>query len=470
MAAKPAAEPATAIGDGALGHTEDVDASFVTASFRFDCDVRVGAPAVEQLPGSGIAVAWECSTAEEGESRSAARKRWSPTHLRFALSEDGGISWSEDTVPMHGLCSLHSPVLFWDAGKKPTKDFHTDAGPAAAVDPRLLLFYTEARKTRDARGGDVKCIASRDRGATWSPPTTLLTHEAEGGCAKCLGGGCRLSETRAGAWLLPFWRQPHVAYNAYHGAPPGRVEELHCSSRSGCAASAGVLISRDRGRTWRACGRIKPAAGAPAIGTWRPQDFHASGLVLDLEYMASLDVEYRERFLTHGVLAELDPRAGSPLESRLTMLLLRGTLVFRASSKNGGESWSDAEALPWPRPIRRADSLGMCRLPAVPGALLATSSHGGGATEGGAVHFARSDDGGETWRTSGLVPLPSEGQLHLWRPSMMVVDAGAGRHKLVVAYSGVAGEGGEPNEVGRAHGGKTAHPLRLTVRSVELKS
>lgn len=53
-------------------------------------------------------------------------------------------------------------------------------------------------------GGDIKLITTDDMGASWSVPSTLLTHEADGGVPKVLANKlCIVPST--GAWVLPFW-------------------------------------------------------------------------------------------------------------------------------------------------------------------------------------------------------------------------------------------------------------------------
>lgn len=63
---------------------------------------------------------------------------------------------------MFGLTPVWAPVLFYDKSSS-----------------RLFLFFSESRKAYSP-GGDIKYITSSDVGATWTPPTTIYTHEADG--------------------------------------------------------------------------------------------------------------------------------------------------------------------------------------------------------------------------------------------------------------------------------------------------
>lgn len=410
-----------------------------------DIKVRVSAPTIEWMPDGVIAATWEASTANQGEFEQNGCLQWTPTHLRFSISVDGGLTWTIDTAVMYGACPVHTPVLFWDAGKATTsKDFHIDAGAAAPAVPRLLLFYTEARKSLEHPGGDIKCIATTDRGTTWSAPTTLLSHESEGCCAKCLGPGCRLVQTRGGAWLLPFARLPNVGAGSRH-VPFGAASSQLRYDTPG-AVSAGVLVSRDRGRTWRSCGRIVPSAATLTVS--RVHDPLSPFSIMGAH------------FLRDGTLAELAPRPGSPLESRLVMLLRYGdSTIVRSMSKNGGETWSDAAPLNLPPlanggALRTMDSLSIAHLPhpasgaACGGTLLAVYSSDarplderakGG--DGGYLHVATSSDGGESWHAVGGEPirLPLEGQLDMAQPVARITPSSAagGGWLLSVAYCGV---------------------------------
>ena len=76
---------------------------------------------------------------------------------------------------------------------------------------RLFLFYCESRKSLSP-GGDIKLITSPDLGETWSSPTTIYAHEAEGEVPKVCGS--KLLVAKDGTWYLPGGRQLAVPAQA----------------------------------------------------------------------------------------------------------------------------------------------------------------------------------------------------------------------------------------------------------------
>jgi hypothetical protein len=237
-------------------------------------------------------------------------------HVRFALTGQ-----TASHCVMHGLAPLWTPILHYDDGQRPSArsayaGLPGHAPPPPAASGRLFLFYSETRKVLSP-GGDLKLIISRDGGASWAPPVCLLAHEADGGAPKLCTG--TLLETRSGVWLLPFSRAPHepgrMAGDPRPAAPPDVPIDRG-------VPSAGVLLSRDRGASWRACGRV----GC---------DEFASGTLSQIGSAS---------------MVELEPRAGRPLESRLLMRLVArfsdgSVRDVQASSTNGGETWSSAVAV-----------------------------------------------------------------------------------------------------------------------------
>ena len=253
------------------------------------------------VPNGVLAAAWEATPIAQDSCAQ---------HIRLSVSGDGGESWEPSRCVMHGLCPLWSPFLYYDPGPPAGagasyRGLPGQAPPSsAAVSGRLLLFYAESRKYLSP-GGDLKLIESFDRGQAWSVPRTLLTHEADGGVPKLLAGA--LVETRSGAWILPLMRTPPASLRP----TPAPGASPDCTS-----ASAGVLVTRDRGRTWRSCGHVRHDEGCS---------------------------------LATCAVVELEARAGFPLESRLVMTLtpdydgLRSGVseptTLQATSTNGGETW-----------------------------------------------------------------------------------------------------------------------------------
>lgn len=150
-------------------------------------------------------------------------------HICFALSKDGGETFSPSRPVMWGVGPLWSPSLHHDAGAR-----RAAAGPGTAAAPpdsvgaavgggpgrrdaarlphrrrpcthppatnRLFLFYSESRKALSP-GGDIKVVTSADYGETWGAPQLLYAHEAEGEVPKVCGH--RLLVAKDGTWYLP---------------------------------------------------------------------------------------------------------------------------------------------------------------------------------------------------------------------------------------------------------------------------
>ena len=113
-------------------------------------------------------------------------------------------------------------------------------------DGHLWLFYAESttclrpamgtRPPRWSPGGHIKFVVSRD-GLFWSKSVTILEQWRHGGLPKVIANPP--IETANGRWVLPFWSELPRNVDGVPGCP---VEggEVH-----------GVLVSKDRGRTWK---------------------------------------------------------------------------------------------------------------------------------------------------------------------------------------------------------------------------
>lgn len=137
------------------------------------------------------------------------------------------------------------PKAIW----APVLHLHRAAKPGER--DTLWLFFSESTKClrtfadmppRWSPGGDIRAVSSID-GFSWSKPKTLVTGAEEGGNPKVIAN--KLAVTKTGAWVLPYW---------------GEV-----SSARGCHTSqstvSGVLVSKDRGHTWKPTGKVHPRGG-----------------------------------------------------------------------------------------------------------------------------------------------------------------------------------------------------------------
>ncbi|KAL4445290.1 hypothetical protein ABPG77_011115 [Micractinium sp. CCAP 211/92] len=168
-------------------------------------------------------------------------------HLRFALSRDGGNTWSESKCVMWGAAPLWSPTLHYDAGSG-----------------RLFLFYSESRKSLSP-GGDIKVVSSSDLGETWSAPALIYSHEADEEVPKVCGS--RLLVAKDGTWYLPVHREPAESWHTFSGstfhplseAPEQQLAAPPNSTPQSMTTAACVLASTDRGASWAVRGEVEDA-------------------------------------------------------------------------------------------------------------------------------------------------------------------------------------------------------------------
>ena len=341
-----------------------------------------------------VAAAFQCSGAgaEGGDSQ----------HLRFATSRDAGATWSDARCVMWGLNALWSPILHYDA--------------SAGV---LHLFYSESRKARSP-GGDVKCLTSVDAGETWSDVVrTVYTHEADGGVPKVLANKLIVVDDE---WILPFWREPVDSWIEYQHYHPLQENEQGREPRPDIAplglasppesreGSAGVLISRDRGVTWEAHGRVRDDA------TW----------------------------LIENTLCEIAQ------DKSLVMLFRTGTgRVYRSISTDRGKNWTSATPTSLPNPNSK---VGMTCVH-VPGTEKRSDADTSPSKETttklivaynasqrhrAPLHLATSEDGGDTWTDAAVLEADPMGNFAY--PTPIAVDADGGGVDVMVGYS-VWGQG-----------------------------
>jgi hypothetical protein len=235
-------------------------------------------------------------------------------------------------------------------------------------------------KVKYAPGGDIQVIKSLD-GIQWSAPKTILTQAAESNHLPKLVSNQLAVHEPTGHWVLPMWREsPHS-------------NTCKPSVNRGARTSAGVLLSKDQGKSWS------------VVGSYR-----ARGV----------------RWLIEGTVAEVG-------DTKDLLLLHRSgeNYLYKQISKDGGKSWSNAEKTSVPNPNSKVN---LIRL---------ESSKGAPTNLGGSLALAYND------ATSGVrrklsVALSSDG--HKWSKLQLLEDSSPGLHfnyptiaqdgcRLLVAYS-----------------------------------
>ena len=282
-------------GHGHVGKRQKTKASARVVSRQWVSQAgRAGAYAynhmamVSRLKNGTLLASWQASAMGEGKPDQALRL----AHGRLTeLGDDSSITWGKAfPAPLGGPGDAKGGVVW-------SPVTHVDR------DGRVFLFYTQSTPGCRAPGGDVKLVVYSPDEETWSQPRTIYGY-ADGRINKVIAN--KLVVTSSGTWVLPFWR-----------------ELGPCRSTAQVEPTAGVLVSKDRGATWKPHGHIAHAS------TW----------------------------LIEQTVVETTAPGGSP-----TLLMLCRTAanhVFRSTSKDDGRSWSTAEPIMnLPNPNAKIAALG----------------------------------------------------------------------------------------------------------------
>lgn len=253
---------------------------------------------VEPLANGTVLLAWQQAAAVEGDRRQ---------HLVMAAADgdDAAAGFGPErrlaVADEKGSSALWGPVLRTDARRR-----------------RLALFWSASREfgcgARGAAsgmdyapGGDIKLAWLDLHTGAWSTPQLVLSQDADGGVPKVTANKPVVMST--GEWVLPYWRE-----RAMLATGP------ECESLKG-REGAGVVVSRDDGKTWeQRGGHIR------TTGTW----------------------------LIENAVTEL---AGGRL---LMVFRSRAGFVYAATSADVGHTWTDAAPLghpPLPNPNAKVDLL-----------------------------------------------------------------------------------------------------------------
>lgn len=297
-----------------------------------------------------VVVAWQGSSGVEG-----ARDQ----RLYFAVSSDNlGRVWNNAApVPIPVLAGQWAPVLHWDAEKRRLWLFFSETSPSCMRRPTQATNSTPALPERWVIGGAIK-VTSYTLKHGWEEPRVVYSQDAAFGVPKLIAN--RVVVTSKGNWVIPFWQQKSWT---------------KCSVRHAPAAASGVLISTDRGRSWKAYGELT----MQQHGTWAIE----------------------------GTVAEWSP-------DRLVMLLRTSSnYIYQSTSEDGGRKWTDLAVTVLPNPDTKVSLLS---LPPPSGAssqvpaelLVAYNDHSKAESSDSPplrrrLRLAMSRDGGVTWRRVGSV-------------------------------------------------------------------
>ena len=199
-------------------------------------------------PNARFVVAWQGAEDNEGSltqriyhafSKSSTGEKWGP-EFKIPAIENGNAQWS--------------PVLHVDEDNNEIFLFYSESRECIRTAPQEGEFNPSGiQKDRQLPGGDIMMTSLKVptfenyewlKSVRWAPPKTIFR---QGDVGKGVGPIPKVIANpmivlRSGVWLLPYWREPHDA------AP--------CSNLLLTKGNAGVLRSRDNGKTWKAYGKL----------------------------------------------------------------------------------------------------------------------------------------------------------------------------------------------------------------------
>ncbi|KAK3261932.1 hypothetical protein CYMTET_29191 [Cymbomonas tetramitiformis] len=278
---------------------------------------------ITDLPGGGLASAWQAAANAEGNDDQV---------LMFSRSFDGGHTWSTPSVvPGRAAGIRWSPVLFtppgahggvhlffaesrgcWfcesdkcnehqrqngfavpeGAGRRRLLKHPPGAGVAAHTKKKVPKSTPENLLRPQWRpGGDVKMMTISLGTLKWSDPHLVYVEASDGHIPKVIGNP-PIAVTLPGAgrrtqWLLPYWREK----------PRGRAV---CTTKA--PDYSGVLTSVDAGARWKAVGRIEHAEKV-TDGSPRP-DWLIEGSIVQLRNGSLLQLFRTNRGVAYSTLAD----------------------------------------------------------------------------------------------------------------------------------------------------------------------
>jgi len=226
---------------------------------------------------------------------------------------------------------------------------------------------------RWAPGGDIRFATSRD-GFRWSKRVELLSQSFNTGIPKVIANPAIQIKSGAhkGTLILPYWEE----------VPRMSAKREGCPSPD-ATPSAGALVSKDNGRTW------KPS---------------------------ETSLTDAETWLIEGTMAELSNSS--------VLHLFRTSIgeIYKSLSHDGGKTWSDAVPTGLPNPNSKIHLLRL-----TDGRLALAYNHDKKYRSN--LYVALSNDDGETWRLAAIVEKGNESMMYAY-PTM--IEDGC---KLYVAYS-----------------------------------
>ena len=367
-------------------------------------------------PNARFVVAWQGAEDNEGSltqriyhafSKSSTGEKWGP-EFKIPAIENGNAQWS--------------PVLHVDEDNNEIFLFYSESRECIRIAPQEGDFNPSGvQNDRQLPGGDIMMTSLKVptfenyewlKSVRWAPPKKIFR---QGDVGKGVGPIPKVIANpmivlRSGVWLLPYWREPH-------DAPP-------CSNLLLTKGNAGVLRSRDNGKTWKAYGKL----------------------------------DHPRTWLIENTLSERDNG------SVLMLFRTKIGVLYASASYDEGITWTPAESTAIPNPDSK---IVLTRLHS--GALaMVLNAHG--KLKGQKRHartfldVAVSGDGGATWRR--IARLEDESQSPLVRshyPTAIEAFREGGTRLLITYSKFYFGLGGLDQAI------QEQRPMGIRLQSISLK-
>jgi len=367
-------------------------------------------------PNARFVVAWQGAEDNEGSltqriyhafSKSSTGEKWGP-EFKIPAIENGNAQWS--------------PVLHVDEDNNEIFLFYSESRECIRMAPQEGDFNPSGvQNDRQLPGGDIMMTSLKVptfenyewlKSVRWAPPKKIFR---QGNVGKGVGPIPKVIANpmivlRSGVWLLPYWREPH-------DAPP-------CSNLLLTKGNAGVLRSRDNGKTWKAYGKL----------------------------------DHPRTWLIENTLSERDDG------SVLMLFRTKIGVLYASASYDEGITWTPPESTAIPNPdskivLTRLHSGALAMVLNAHGKLRGQKRHARTFLD-----VAVSGDGGATWRR--IARLEEESQSPLVRSHYpTAIEAfREGGTRLLITYSKIYfGLGGLDQAI------QEQRPMGIRLQSISLK-
>eukprot|EP00899_Mesostigma_viride_P009500 jgi/Mesvir1/18551/Mv17068-RA.1 len=329
-------------------------------------------------------------------------QKWEGTqdqHLRSSFSDDTE-RWTEPVdIPLltDSPGCVWSPVLHYDDDKDVLWLFFSKS--ISCLRPPVVSPIVGEQPPRWSPGGSIKFVRSYD-GLHWTRPTTIIKQKDEGNIPKVIANQMLVAAN--GWWLLPYWRERPTVPDTVEG----------CWTDQAVPASAGVLISQDRGRTWASRGEI-----------FLPNTWLIEGSIVQLSSSSSSAAAVNT---SGGSSDSTGAMAGAAPPLMLQYFRTEAGVAYKSTSADSGLTWTTPAPTDIPNPNSK---LNLIRLDN--GALAMAYNDDSSAGVRNKLVVAASYDNGGSWAKVGVVESDPDNAAAMYHYPTLHQDG----CRLLVAYS-----------------------------------